>query len=206
MFDHRVAGDNVTADQVALLLRPEGRLPRQDRLQADDRRGGRGRGAEGGRHPGARPGLDDRAAGRAADLEPAGAQVPQLGWRGIVINIGNKNGVGNLPYANVGTPLASSAKLRQAFEEAIDRNTLNKVVFGGLDAGQLHPDPTREHRLVRRDEGAVHALRPRGREEARRRVRLPEPDRAPADAEHDATSSGRRSSSRPRRPRSGSTS
>ena len=32
----------------------------------------------------------------------------------------------------VGTPLASSAKLRQAFEEAIDRNTLDRVVFDGL--------------------------------------------------------------------------
>jgi peptide/nickel transport system substrate-binding protein len=54
-----------------------------------------------------------------------------LGWRGIIINIGNKNGFGNLPYTNVGTPLASSAKLRQAFEEAIDRDAMNKVVFGG---------------------------------------------------------------------------
>src|SRR5262249_53714952 len=27
------------------------------------------------------------------------------GWRGIIINLGNKNGVGNLPYTNVGTPL-----------------------------------------------------------------------------------------------------
>jgi peptide/nickel transport system substrate-binding protein len=53
------------------------------------------------------------------------------GWRGIVINLGNKNGVGNLPYTNVGTPLAASAKLRQAFEEAIDRNALNKVVYAG---------------------------------------------------------------------------
>src|SRR5207237_3109942 len=59
--------------------------------------------------------------------------APQLGWRGININIGNKNGVGNLPYlANVGTPLSSSAKLRQAFEEAIDRNTMNRVVYDGL--------------------------------------------------------------------------
>jgi peptide/nickel transport system substrate-binding protein len=32
----------------------------------------------------------------------------------------------------VGTPLAQSPQLRQAFEEAIDRQTLNKVVFGGL--------------------------------------------------------------------------
>jgi peptide/nickel transport system substrate-binding protein len=59
-------------------------------------------------------------------------QAPSLGWQGIVINLGNKNGVGQ-PYANVGTPLARSAKLRQAFEEAIDRNTLNRVVFGGLN-------------------------------------------------------------------------
>jgi peptide/nickel transport system substrate-binding protein len=57
--------------------------------------------------------------------------VPQFGYRGIVINIGNKNGLGN-PFANVGTPLASSAKLRQAFEEAIDRQTLVKVVLGGI--------------------------------------------------------------------------
>src|SRR5207247_1208998 len=40
-------------------------------------------------------------------------QAPQLSWWGVVINIGNKNGIGNLPYTNVGTPLASSAKLRQ---------------------------------------------------------------------------------------------
>ena len=70
-------------------------------------------------------------------------QAPQLGWQGIVINIGNQNGVGNLPYTNVGTPLASSAKLRQAFEEAIDRNALNKVVFGGLVQVELHPDRRR---------------------------------------------------------------
>src|SRR5205085_797687 len=54
-----------------------------------------------------------------------------LGWQGIVINLGNRNGVGNLPYANVGTPLAMSAKLRQAFEEAIDRDTLVRVALMG---------------------------------------------------------------------------
>jgi peptide/nickel transport system substrate-binding protein len=56
-----------------------------------------------------------------------------FGFRDIQINIGNKNGAGNLPYTNVGTPLARSAKLRQAFEEAIDRNALSKVVYGGRD-------------------------------------------------------------------------
>ena len=61
-------------------------------------------------------------------------QSPELGWFGVIFNIGNKNGVGNLPYAsNVGTPLAMSAKLRQAFEEAIDRNAFNRVVFSSLE-------------------------------------------------------------------------
>ncbi len=54
-----------------------------------------------------------------------------LGYGGITINIGNKNGLLKLPYQNVGTPLASSPKLRQAFEMAINRKTLNKVVFNG---------------------------------------------------------------------------
>ena len=84
-------------------------------------------------------------AGRQAELEPAGDHGAPARLDGVIINIGNRNGVGNLPYTNVGTPLASSAKLRQAFEEAIDRNTLNKVVFGGLDAGQLHADPAGRH-------------------------------------------------------------
>jgi peptide/nickel transport system substrate-binding protein len=52
-----------------------------------------------------------------------------LGYGGITINIGNKNGLGHLPYSNVGTDLARSPKLRQAFEMAISRNTLNRVVF-----------------------------------------------------------------------------
>jgi peptide/nickel transport system substrate-binding protein len=51
----------------------------------------------------------------------------------LLINIGNRSGVGNLPYVNVGTALARSATLRQAFEEAINRNTLNRVLGG------LHP-------------------------------------------------------------------
>ena len=54
-----------------------------------------------------------------------------LGYGGITINIGNRNGLLKLPYQNVGTDLASSPKLRQAFEMAINRSTLNKVVFNG---------------------------------------------------------------------------
>ena len=56
--------------------------------------------------------------------------VAGLGYQGMEINIGNKSGIGK-GYSTVSTDLAQSAKLRQAFEMAIDRNALNKVVFGG---------------------------------------------------------------------------
>jgi peptide/nickel transport system substrate-binding protein len=56
----------------------------------------------------------------------------ELGWQAVVINMGDTNGVGNLPYGKEANPLAQSPMLRQAFEEAINRQTLNKVVFGGL--------------------------------------------------------------------------
>ena len=79
-------------------------------------------------------------------LEPAAVQERPARLDGLQINIGNTNGVGNLPYANKGTPLASSAKLRQAFEEAIDRKTLIRVVFGGRVPGHVHPDRTGERR------------------------------------------------------------
>jgi peptide/nickel transport system substrate-binding protein len=52
-----------------------------------------------------------------------------LGYGGITINIGNKNGLLKLPYQNVGTDLAKSPALRKAFEMAINRKTLAKVVF-----------------------------------------------------------------------------
>jgi peptide/nickel transport system substrate-binding protein len=64
-----------------------------------------------------------------------------LGWNGILFNLNNKNGVGHLPYQNVGTPIASSPLLRQAFEEAIDRNAMNRVVFAGLTQPSCTPIP-----------------------------------------------------------------
>jgi peptide/nickel transport system substrate-binding protein len=54
-----------------------------------------------------------------------------LGWQGLMINLGNQNGVGN-PFKPLSTPLASSPLLRRAFEEAIDRATFVKVVLDGL--------------------------------------------------------------------------
>jgi len=59
-------------------------------------------------------------------------QSTQYGWSGVIVNMGNRNGLGNLPYQNVGTPMSSSPVLRQAFEEAIDRKTMAKVVLHGL--------------------------------------------------------------------------
>jgi peptide/nickel transport system substrate-binding protein len=54
-----------------------------------------------------------------------------LGYVGISVNMANTHGVGKLPYSTAANVLASSPMLRQAFEEAIDRNTLRRVVFAG---------------------------------------------------------------------------
>lgn len=62
-----------------------------------------------------------------------------LGWNGIVINIGNTSGVTHTPYTNVGTPLARSPLLRRAFEEAISRKTLVRVVYQGAAVPDCTP-------------------------------------------------------------------
>jgi peptide/nickel transport system substrate-binding protein len=63
-----------------------------------------------------------------------------IGYQGITVNIGNANGIGK-PVGTVGTALAKNAKLRQAFDLAIDRDTLNKVVFAGQFAPDCSPLP-----------------------------------------------------------------
>jgi peptide/nickel transport system substrate-binding protein len=130
MFDHRVVGDHVTVikspwyfdqknvflDKIVYKAMPNGAAAAAA-LKAGDIQV-----------------LDAISPTELADVrESSSVRVldsPQHGWMGVVFNIGNRNGAP--PYANVGTPLASSAKLRQAFEEAIDRDALNRVVFGGL--------------------------------------------------------------------------
>jgi peptide/nickel transport system substrate-binding protein len=52
-----------------------------------------------------------------------------IGYQGITVNIGNSRGLGKLPYTNTGTAIAKSADLREAFEDALDRTVINKVVF-----------------------------------------------------------------------------
>jgi peptide/nickel transport system substrate-binding protein len=63
-----------------------------------------------------------------------------IGYQGITINIGNKNGL-NKGYENIGTTFSKSADLRQAFELALDRNLINKVVFGGTQQPGCFPFP-----------------------------------------------------------------
>jgi peptide/nickel transport system substrate-binding protein len=80
--------------------------------------------------------IDNLSAAQVSSVkETSGLRViraPQLGWTGVMFNIGNRSGATSLPYQNIGTAFSQSPQLRQAFEEAIDRQTLNKVVFGGL--------------------------------------------------------------------------
>lgn len=49
--------------------------------------------------------------------------VPQLGYQGLTINIGNGE--------RARAPIGANAKVREAFELAIDRNIINQVVFSG---------------------------------------------------------------------------
>jgi peptide/nickel transport system substrate-binding protein len=72
------------------------------------------------------PPTDVKAILQDANLQVS--EVPGPGYSGININIGNKTGRAN-PQQNLGTPLATSAKVREAFELSIDRAALNQVVF-----------------------------------------------------------------------------
>src|SRR3954453_23818703 len=65
-----------------------------------------------------------------ADSNLSLLDVTSLGYQGLTINVGNKNGLGK-PMETVGTPLAQHPELRQALSLALDRNTINKVVFQG---------------------------------------------------------------------------
>jgi peptide/nickel transport system substrate-binding protein len=76
-------------------------------------------------------GIDStQLAGIRADKQLRIIKQTGLGYQGVTINIGNKNGLLK-GYSNVGSPMAASSDLRKAFEMAIDRRTMNKVVFGG---------------------------------------------------------------------------
>jgi peptide/nickel transport system substrate-binding protein len=65
-------------------------------------------------------------------------KTPTIGYQGITLNIGNKNGLLK-GYSNVGTPIAKSQNVRTAFDLALDRTTINNVVFNGLNLPDCYP-------------------------------------------------------------------
>ena len=146
MFDHRVVGDNVTVIKSPYYY--DRRAVHLDKIvfKADARPGRRGGGAEGGRHPGARLGLADRAPGRAAGRRAcACVEAGRARLAGIDINIGNRNGDRQPAVRRTsGTPLAASPLLRQAFEEAIDRDDARQGRLRRPAHTRLHADLTRE--------------------------------------------------------------
>jgi peptide/nickel transport system substrate-binding protein len=58
------------------------------------------------------------------------ASVTGLAYSGITINLRNKNGK-DKPPADLGTPLASDPRVREAFELSLDREAINQVVWEG---------------------------------------------------------------------------
>src|SRR5215207_6008967 len=74
----------------------------------------------------------------AGDRSLTVIKATSIGYQGITLNIGNKSGLGR-PYDNVGTPIARSADLRRAFELALDRKVINRVVFGGTAQPDCFP-------------------------------------------------------------------
>src|SRR4051794_19238209 len=57
-------------------------------------------------------------------------QAPSIGWEGIIVNIGNRTGIGK-PYTTRDTPISSDPRVRQALEMSLDRAAINKVAFQG---------------------------------------------------------------------------
>lgn len=73
-----------------------------------------------------------------ADKSVTVIKTPTIGYQGLTLNIGNKNGLLK-GYSNVGTPIARSQDVRTAFDLALDRTTINNVVFSGLNLPDCYP-------------------------------------------------------------------
>ncbi|MHB8274921.1 MAG: ABC transporter substrate-binding protein, partial [Dermatophilaceae bacterium] len=59
-------------------------------------------------------------------------QSESLGYQGLTVNVGNVDGVGK-PAKPINRPIAANPKVRKAFEYAIDRAGLVKVIFNDLN-------------------------------------------------------------------------
>jgi peptide/nickel transport system substrate-binding protein len=54
--------------------------------------------------------------------------VTSIGYEGITVNVGNKDGIGK-PPKSIDTPMGSNPKVREAFDLSLDRNGIAKVVY-----------------------------------------------------------------------------
>lgn len=54
--------------------------------------------------------------------------VTSIGYEGITVNVGNKDGLGKPPKP-IDTPMGSNPKVREAFDLSLDRNGIAKVVY-----------------------------------------------------------------------------
>lgn len=61
-----------------------------------------------------------------------------LGYQGITFNVGNVDGVGT-PAKSIARPMAADPRVRQAFELAVDRPQLVKVIFNDLSTVACSP-------------------------------------------------------------------
>jgi peptide/nickel transport system substrate-binding protein len=97
---------------------------------------------------------DIRAVARNRNLRAV--PVDELGWQSIQINIGNG--------ARAETPMGRDARVRQAFELAIDRAAINQVVYEGMFTPTRQPIPPasafhlRDFRPTGRDVNRARAL------------------------------------------------
>jgi peptide/nickel transport system substrate-binding protein len=73
-----------------------------------------------------------------ADKSVTVLKATTIGYQGLTLNTGNQKGIGK-GYGPVGTALSKSVDLRKAFDLALDRTTINKVVFSGLNTPDCFP-------------------------------------------------------------------
>ena len=111
-----------------------------------------------GRHPGRGPRAIDRSPDAPeGDSHDQPDQVAVDRVSGDHVNIGNKNGLVNCRTRTSARRSRSRQYLRTAFDLALDRTTINKVVFGGRTS-RLLPVRTGQPLVLRRDEG--HPVQP----------------------------------------------
>ena len=72
----------------------------------------------------------------------------QPGWGGLVINIGNKNGMGNPPYSNVGSAARAEPEAAAGLRGGDQPKHGHQDRLERVCGPELHADPGRGHRVV----------------------------------------------------------